>query len=60
MAETKTKTQTLTEYAKACGSQKVAAANIGVTEGTLNRWLHGHIHPRGLSIVRLKELGVEV
>lgn len=60
MSETKTKTQTLKKYVESCGSQKTAALNIGVTEGTLNRWLHGHIHPRGLSLVRLGELGVEV
>jgi hypothetical protein len=50
----------LTEWVHGQGGQAQAAAIVGVRTETLNRWLRGHIRPRGLSLRRLKELGVKL
>ena len=50
----------LTEWVHRQGGQAQAAAIVGIRTETLNRWLRGRIRPRGLSLRRLKELGVNL
>jgi hypothetical protein len=49
---------TLASFVAKCGSPITAAAKIGVPRETLWRWLNG-TKPRGLSAVRLKQLGIK-
>lgn len=50
--------KTLRQLVEGYPCQKAAADDIGVREGTLNRWLHRHLEPKGLSRRRLQEMGV--
>ena len=50
---------TLEEFVDYHGTQKAAAAIIGVHEGTLNRWINKHESPRGMTIDRLKQLRIK-
>ena len=54
------KVKTLRQFVKESGGQEAAARIIGVSFVTVNRWLHGHDPPRGLSLRRLGELGISV
>ena len=57
---TKTAKKSLVDWVYEQGGQAQAAAVVGVRTETINRWLHGHIKPRGLSLRRLTELGVNL
>lgn len=52
------KTKTLRDFCAEVGSQEAAAAAIGVSFATVNRWLNKHDEPRGLSRRRLADLGI--
>jgi len=50
---------TLAQFVKDSGSQEKAARAIGVSFGTLNRWLNGHMRPSGKwTQHRFKVLGI--
>ena len=49
---------TVEEYVVHCRTQRVAASAIGVTEGTLNRWLHDHLKPTGLTLKEFKRMRI--
>lgn len=56
--KTKKPTKSLRDFCAEAGSQEAAAALIGVSFATVNRWLNSHDKPRGLSRRRLAELGI--
>lgn len=52
--------QTLKEFVETFPSQHAAALKIGCTQETLNRWLNGHVSPTGITLLRFKQLGIQV
>lgn len=55
---TKTKLKTLPEFVAEAGTQEKAAALIGVSFSTVNRWLKGHEKPHGVMRQHLLGLGI--
>jgi len=51
---------TLGEFVEYHGTQKAAAAVIGVYPETLNRWINKHEKPRGMTLDRLKQLHIRI
>ena len=65
MAKTKEKKATwaggtLDAFVSFHGTQRAASLVIGVPEATLNRWLKGKLHPKGLTLLRFKQLHIVV
>jgi len=52
--------ETLQEFVKRMGGVGNAAKTVGVALGTMSRWLHGKLRPRGLRLSKLREMGVEI
>ena len=50
---------TLAEYIRQSGSRETAAHKIGVTLGTVTRWIRGDCSPSPMAMSRLTELGIE-
>ena len=55
----KTKKPTLSQFTAQNGGQERTAAILGVAFSTLNRWLRRHAKPRGLSLQRLADMGID-
>lgn len=51
---------TLRQFVKHSGTQREAARVIGIREESLNRILNRHTKPRGMTLVRMKQLKVSV
>lgn len=51
---------TLSKYIDTQGSNEAAARMIGVSLNTVRRWHLYGVKPRGLSLKRLKKLGIEL
>ena len=50
----------LKEFVKKCGSRKAAVEAIGCHPQSLNGWLVNRHSPRGMSRMRLLDLGIEL
>ena len=55
----KKKLKKLKQFVKECGSQEKAAREIRVSNKQVNLWLNGHAKPKGLSVDRLVDLGID-
>lgn len=56
--KTKPKLKTLAEFVAEAGTQEKAAALIGVTYSTVNRWLNAGEKPHGVMRQHLLGLGI--